>query len=269
MGKLTVTARNSLLDHIYNSAYTPPASTYLALFIGDPTGAGSEVATDTYVRQPISFGAASSRAVTQNAEISFPEAEGSWGEDIGYYAIYDAETGGNMLGTGTFSSSWPVVAGNTPIVASGECVITVSATTGSEAGFSTWAANKMLDLMFNNTAWSTPKDSLYIAMSHSTLDDADAATADFTEQTGTGYSRTNLPSASMGAASSGAVTNTAKVTLASPTADDWTEVVSLVTLDASAAGNIIAYDNANVENQTPGNGDTSEIRIGDYDQALT
>ena len=264
MGNLTVFARNKLIDHIYNAAYTPTAATYLALYIGDPAGAGAEAASNGYERTAISFGTASSRRVTQDALVTFPQASESWGGTITHYAIFDAATSGNMLGSGAFTSGFTVVSGNTPKVASGQCYVEISATAAG-AGLSTVAVNKLLDLMFNNTAWSTPKDTLYIAMSNSVLADA---TTTFTEQTGTGYSRTSLPSTSISDSSAGAVTNTATITLATPTASDWTAVVALAVMDASTGGNIIGYDSANVVDQTPASGDTIEIQSGNFDHAL-
>lgn len=267
MGNLSVFARNKLLDHIYKTAYTPASTLYLSLFVGDPAGAGAEASGNNYAPTAITFGTAASRRVTQDAIVSFPQASGSWGGTIDYYAIRDAASG-NILATGQFTTGFTVVSGNTPKIASGQCYVEISAT-AEGAGLSTFAANKLLDLMFNATAWATPKDSLYIAMSHTVLDDADATSSDFTEQTGTGYSRTNLPSASMAASSLGATTNSSAVSLASPTGSDWTSVVALAIMDASTAGNIIAYDSANVVDQTPASGDPIEIAAGAFDHALT
>lgn len=267
MGNLSVYSRNKLLDHIYKTAYTPASTLYISLFIGDPAGAGAEASGNNYAPTAITFGAAASRRVTQDAIVSFPQASGSWGGTIDYYAIRDAAAG-NILAIGQFTTGFTVVSGNTPKVASGQCYIEISATAAG-AGLSTFAANKLLDLMFNATAWSTPKDSLYIAMSSTVIDDADSTSSDFTAQTGSGYSRTNLPSASMTAASSGATTNSSAISLATPTASDWTSVVALAIMDASTAGNIIAYDSANVVDQTPLNGNFIEIESGAFDHALT
>jgi hypothetical protein len=268
MGALTVDARNALLDHIYKAGYAPPADIYLALFIGDPLAAGTEVDADTYERPIITFNAAANRRVTQAAEVAFPAATASWGGDISHYALYSAQTGGTRLGTGAFSESFPVVDGNTPKIPTGECWVQIGATP-SGAGLTTYAANKLLDLMFNGTPWATPKDTLYFALSRTAINDADvAAPADFTEESGSGYSRTQLLSASMDAAAAAATENNTKVDLASPTASDWGEFVSIALMDAATNGNIIGYDSA-VTAQTPLNGDPVEIAIGGWVQTLT
>jgi hypothetical protein len=268
MGAITVDARNSLLDHIYKAGYTPPSDIYLALFIGDPLAAGAEVTEDTYERTIITFNPAANRRVTQAAEVAFPAATASWGGNISHYALYSAQTGGDRLGIGAFTESFPVVDGNTPKIPAGECWVQIGATPSS-AGFTTYAANKLLDLMFNGTAWSTPKESLYFALSRTAINDDDAAApADFTEESGSGYERTQLPSASMDAADAAATENNTKVDLASPTASDWGEFVAIALMDAATNGNIIGYDSA-VTAQTPLNGDPIEIAAGGWTQTLT
>jgi len=88
-----------LLDHTFrNTAYSSPATTYVALYVGDPSGAGTEVSTvDTgYVRQSATFSEPSSGVISNSSAIEFPLSTDSWGT-ITYVAIYDAETDGNLL----------------------------------------------------------------------------------------------------------------------------------------------------------------------------
>jgi hypothetical protein len=262
MGSLTETARNELLDHIYNAAYTPVSTIYLALYIGDPAGAGSEATGNGYARESIAFASASSRRSTQTGIVSFPQASGAWGGTITHYALYSAITSGVMLATGLFSDSFAVVAGNTPKINSG-CYVEISTNSGS--GFTTTTVNKLLDLMFKNTAYSTPNATIHLALATAVL--SDASTTSFTEASGTSYARKDI-SALIGNASSGAVTNTGAITFATPGAT-WGTITSIATMDASSSGNILAYDNSNVVDQTVNSDDTVEIATGEYDHALT
>jgi hypothetical protein len=84
MGSLTNFAENELLDHVFNAAYTPPSTVYVALCTSDP----GETATDlsgvecananNYAREAITFAAASSRSVQQSGAVTFNQASGSW-----------------------------------------------------------------------------------------------------------------------------------------------------------------------------------------------
>lgn len=114
---------NELLDHVLrNSAYTPAATIYLALFTSSPgeTGSGTEVTGGSYARQAITFGAASGGScVSSNAQTytSMPTAT------VTDFGIYDASTSGNLLYYGAFLSSVSVSSGDTLSVASGNITI--------------------------------------------------------------------------------------------------------------------------------------------------
>ena len=91
---------NKLLDHtLGNTAYTQPATLYLALFL---TG-GVEVSGGSYARQVIEFGSASSgQALNSNIPIfTMPSCT------ITDFAIYDALTSGNELFSKTLPTSIP------------------------------------------------------------------------------------------------------------------------------------------------------------------
>lgn len=108
---------NSLLDTLLGS------SAYLALSTADPglDGSGlSEPVGNNYARVDVhlKFAAAAARAKVSNADIVFPTASGSWGT-IGWWAIYDASTVGNMKWKGRFQASRTVASGEAPTIASG------------------------------------------------------------------------------------------------------------------------------------------------------
>src|SRR3990167_7674776 len=104
MGSLTDFSELELLDHVLNVAYTPPATVYLALATADPTDAATGAAMNevpnsgSYARVAISFGAAASRRVTQDALVTFAQATGAWGT-VTHWVVVDSGTygAGNAL----------------------------------------------------------------------------------------------------------------------------------------------------------------------------
>lgn len=93
-----------------NDYFVTP-TVYIALFTTDPTDAdiGTEVSGGGYARQEISFGAPSddgsdNMEITNDAEVRFPIALGSWGT-VTHAGIYDAITGGNLLDHTTLDTS--------------------------------------------------------------------------------------------------------------------------------------------------------------------
>lgn len=97
--------QNKLLNHIFGSiTYSPPTTYYIALSTANPKGDGSglsEPSGNGYERKSVDNNktnwSTSSDGVISNAiEIAFIEATGNWGT-ITHLAIFDAESGGNML----------------------------------------------------------------------------------------------------------------------------------------------------------------------------
>jgi hypothetical protein len=125
------------------------------------------------------------------------------------------------------------------------------------AGITDYTANKCLDLIFNNTSFSSP--SMYFACSSTTISDDGSG---FTEQTGTGYER--ILFSDFTTATSKTLSNNSTITLYSPTADDQDIITSLCVFDAISAGNMLLFDNNNVVDQTPASGDTLQIKAGDF-----
>ena len=73
---------NILINEVLRAtAYTAPATVYVALFTTDPTdaGSGTECSGTSYARQSATFAAPSNGASSTSADINFPQAGGSWG----------------------------------------------------------------------------------------------------------------------------------------------------------------------------------------------
>lgn len=100
MAAKTTYLANAIINHVLrNSAYTPAATVYLALWIGDPTvsgAGGAEVSGGSYTRIGISFSAASGGATSNSGIITFAEATANWGT-VTHAAVCDAVSAGNML----------------------------------------------------------------------------------------------------------------------------------------------------------------------------
>ena len=126
---------------------------------------------------------------------------------------------------------------------------------GAGSGLSDYAVHALLNLMFRNVAFSKPDT--YMFLSNTVLDDQDISAADFTEVAGTNYARkqvniNNSASPTWSLAASGALNNVHDITFATVGSGGWTQFVSAGLIDsASGAGNVLAYDNTNVIDQTP------------------
>ena len=91
-------------------AYTMP-TVYVALYNGNPLGAGSELAappaTD-YAREAVTWGSATfsspTGTIANSADVDFGIAGSAWGT-VDYVAIFDAVTVGNMLACGPLEVS--------------------------------------------------------------------------------------------------------------------------------------------------------------------
>ena len=98
---------NALINAtLRNTAFTSPSTIYVGLYTSDPTdaGTGTEVSGGSYARKSITFGAPSNGVSVNNAAVEFDQATADWGT-IGYFALLDASTGGNMLYHGQLTAS--------------------------------------------------------------------------------------------------------------------------------------------------------------------
>jgi hypothetical protein len=110
-----------------NTSYTSPATVYIGLHTADPTdaGSGTEVSGNAYIRQAATFGAPSNGVSTTTADITFPQATGSWGT-IGWIAIWDAQTTGNMLYHTALDVSKAIDTGDIFKIASSSLTVTLA-----------------------------------------------------------------------------------------------------------------------------------------------
>tara|TARA_R110002126_G_scaffold58210_1_gene153778 strand:- start:1176 stop:1556 length:381 start_codon:yes stop_codon:yes gene_type:complete len=115
-----------VLDHVFGAtAYTAPATLYVALFTTAPgeAGGGTEISGSGYARQSVAF-TTTGDTTSNTAAVEFPTASGSWGT-ISYAAVYDALTSGNQMCYATLASAKTIASGDVFRIPTGDLDITL------------------------------------------------------------------------------------------------------------------------------------------------
>lgn len=121
---------NELLDHVLrNAAYTPATTVYAALFTSAASLAELEAGTLTnevtggsYARQSITFAAASGGVTQNTAAVEFVNMPAV---TVGFVAIMDAATVGNVLYYAALSANKTTSVGDTLSFAVGDLTVTL------------------------------------------------------------------------------------------------------------------------------------------------
>jgi hypothetical protein len=119
---------NALINAtLRNTSYTSPTTVYVALYTTDPTDAdtGTEISGGSYARTAVTFGAPSNGVATNNADVTFPTATGSWGT-ITHVGVRDATTAGNLLYHAALTASKTVASGDVFKISSGNLSVTLA-----------------------------------------------------------------------------------------------------------------------------------------------
>lgn len=267
MGSLSNYAENELLDHIFGKgAYTPVATVYLGLAVSDPgdTQPADEPSGNNYARVACAFNAAATRTVQNTSILTFNQASGAWG-NIGFWFLCDHAsnttwgTNVNMLASGSFTVAKNIVNGNTPSIAANEVDVLFNA-----GEISDYLANKILDFMFRNQAFTVPP--IYAGLATADLSDSTTG-GTVTEVSGNAYTRKRHVAANWADSTAGATKNMTDLTFPTPTGS-WGLVTAAFLADASTTGNILFYENT-LTDQTPASGDTVRFPAGDFDVSIT
>ena len=117
-----------VLDHVFGgTAYTAPATLYLALFTANPNedGSGTEVSTSgtAYARQSVAF-TISGNTASNTAAVEYPTATASYGT-VSHVGIYDASSAGNLIAYAALTSSKSIEIGDVFRVPTGDLDITL------------------------------------------------------------------------------------------------------------------------------------------------
>ena len=111
--------------------FTPPSSLWVALYETDPEPAntGVEVSGDGYARVKIAAmtfaGLVGGKMTASNSSIiEFPKATGAWSA-AAYWAVLDAQTGGNLICKEALATARTFQEGDIPRFEPGDIVITI------------------------------------------------------------------------------------------------------------------------------------------------
>lgn len=124
MGTFSDLVANAWLDAVGNATSYSEAEVWVKLHTGDPGSAGTSNAATETTRKQVSFSAAASRAMTNDAAVEWTNV--STTETYTWISLWDASTGGNFLGRDDLSSSAAVTAGDTFRIPTGDLDLTVT-----------------------------------------------------------------------------------------------------------------------------------------------
>ena len=128
MSALSDYAENKVLDVLgANATFTAPSNVYLGLSTGafNDDNSGTELTGNNYSRVSVSFGAAASGTMSNDAAIEFAAATGSWGS-VSHWGLFDAASSGNLLVHGSFTTAKTIASGDVLKVATGDLDITAA-----------------------------------------------------------------------------------------------------------------------------------------------
>lgn len=94
---------NAFLNSVGNATSFSVSTAYVKLHIGDPGANGTANPATETTRKAVSFGAAGSGSMANDADVSWTSIAGS--EDATYFTAWDASTAGNFLFSGTISGN--------------------------------------------------------------------------------------------------------------------------------------------------------------------
>jgi len=120
--------RNAVTNVVLrNTAYTAPATVYLALYTVDPTAAdnGTEANFGGYARQPIAFVAPTNGVTANAADVTFPVCT-SGSNAVTHIGIRDALTAGNLLFSGLLTTPRTITTDTQFIVKAGQITDTLT-----------------------------------------------------------------------------------------------------------------------------------------------
>lgn len=113
-----------ILNLARSTSITAPSKMYLGLFLNNPEdiGGGIEVNYSGYARQEISFSvptvSGTGLSIQNTSVITFAESSSLVGQ-VGYIAVFDALSGGNMWLYGKLGTNLNVQSGVSPVVRAG------------------------------------------------------------------------------------------------------------------------------------------------------
>jgi hypothetical protein len=114
---ISAATATAILDAIGNNTSYAVATPYIKLHVGAPGAAGTSNAATETTRKLVSFGAASSGAISNDSAITWTDVAAS--EDYTHWTLWTAETDGTFIGSGTVTAN-AVTDGDTFTIPSGD-----------------------------------------------------------------------------------------------------------------------------------------------------
>lgn len=253
IGTLSTYLENKLINHLLrNTAYTPPAGVWVALYTIAPsdTRPGTEVSTVNTGYTRIRIGAGSSISITVSgnsatnySKIEFPESTGTWGTIVGV-AIMDASSDGNILFWGQTNNQVTISTGEIFSIPVGFLIIELSS--GTKGGWGNGIPAQILNHVLNSSAMSSPGTSVYAALGKNLVVDTDYNFVSWTEVStsgGTGYARKQVQgTGAWYSPTNGSTTNLSDVIFANPPIGvDWGAITHVVVFNNSTGGNALLW----------------------------
>jgi hypothetical protein len=112
----------AILDAIGNATAYSETEIWIKLHTGAPGSAGTANAATETTRKQVSFGAAAAAAMANDTAISWTTIAGS--EDATHVTLWDDETAGNFVGSGTMTAN-AYTAGDTLTIPIGDLDLTI------------------------------------------------------------------------------------------------------------------------------------------------
>lgn len=114
---------NSFLDALCNATAYSVATPYLQLHTADPGAAGTTAVAGNATRKLVSFGAAASGAISNDAAITWTTGEVDTSEDYTHWSLWTASSAGTFLMSGTVTAN-AVTVGDEFTIPAGDLDIT-------------------------------------------------------------------------------------------------------------------------------------------------
>jgi hypothetical protein len=124
MASMTDYLEDAVRGHVLLAdPYTAPAAVYLALFTTatSDAGGGTEVSGGSYARQVVDFDPGATAVAVSSADVTFTAMPGV---TVGWAAIMDAASGGNVLLHGALSAPKTVAAAADLVFPAGDITAT-------------------------------------------------------------------------------------------------------------------------------------------------
>jgi len=266
MSKLANFLEDELMDHVMkNGDWTRPTGMWIGLCDSDPgeaaTGGNlSELDGGDYARVSVgtNWATASSRATSNNTILIFPEASAAWGTATHFVVVSSGSGAGNVYVYGEISPNKIIGSGDNPTIASGDLDISFDS-----GGVSDYLANKLLDHVFEASAYTSPIN-LYLCACGTTIIDASTGST-IQEPSGGSYERKNENG--WDNSSGGLVDNATSTDFVTATAS-WGEITHSALVDADTNGNLLFYATLD-SSQAIGVGDTLRYPTGSANFSLS